>query len=94
MDRLRPAIQFEYAQRDQQGVGRHVVINGLHGFDAPCRAFPGKFADLDFRFGIDGNSQRVRVGRRLGTGGLDVVEDGVGFGNFFSGRALRTRRSR
>lgn len=94
MDRLGPAIQFEYAQRDQQGVGRHVVINGLHGFGTACLAVPGEFADFDFRFGIDGDSQRVRVGCRLGTGGLDVLEDRVGFGDFFSGRVLRTRRSR
>ncbi len=94
MNRRRATIQFEYAQRDQQGVGRHVVINGLHGLGAACLAVTGEFADLDFRFGIDGDSQRVRVGRRLGTGGLDVLEDRVGFGYFFSGRVLRTRRRR
>ena len=94
LNRLRAAIQFEDAQRDQHGIGRQVVIHGLDGFGAACLAVAGECADLDFRFGIDGDSQRVRVGRRLGTGGVDVVEDGVGFGNFFSGRVLRTRRSR
>ena len=94
LDRLRPAIQFEDAQRDQQSVGRHVVIDGLQGFGAACLAVAGEFADLDFRFRIDGDSQRVRVGCRLDPSGLDVLEDRVGFGNFFSGRALRTRRSR
>jgi hypothetical protein len=70
------------------------VIDGLHGLGAACLAMAGEVADLDFRFGIEGDSQRVRVGRGLGTGVLDVVEDRVGFGNFFSGRVLRTRRSR
>jgi hypothetical protein len=70
------------------------VIQGLHGLGTACLAVAGEFADLDFRFGIDGDSQRVWVGYRLGTGGLDVLEDRVGFGNFFSGLVLRTRRSR
>jgi hypothetical protein len=56
MDRFRPAIQFEYAQRNQQGIGRHVVINGLHGFGAACLAVAAEFADFDFRLGIDGDS--------------------------------------
>ena len=70
------------------------MIDGLNGFGATCRAAAGEVADLDFRLGIDGDSQRVRSGRRLGTGGMDVVEDRVGFGEFFWGRVLRTRRSR
>ena len=94
MDRLCPAIQFEDAQRDQQGVGRHIVIDSLQSFGTACLAVAGEFADLDFRFGIDGDSQRVRVGCRLAPSGLDVLKDRVGFGNFFSGRALRTRRRR
>jgi hypothetical protein len=70
------------------------MIDGLDGVGAAGRARAGEGADLNFRFGIDGNSQRVRVGRRRDPGGLDVVEDGVGLGDFFSGRALRTRRRR
>jgi hypothetical protein len=70
------------------------VIEGFHRFDAACLAAAGEVADFDFRLGIDGDSERVRIGRRLGTGGVDVLENRVGFGNFFSGRVLRTRRSR
>ena len=70
------------------------MIDGFHGFGAAGLAVAGELADLDFGFGIEGDSQRIRVGRRLGPGGLDVLEDGIGLGNFFSGRVLRTRRSR
>ena len=94
MDRLRAAIQFKDAQRDQQGFGRHVVIDDLHGFEAARRAAAGEVADLDFRLGINGDSQRIGVGCRFGTGVLDVLENGIRFGNFFSGLVLRTRRRR
>jgi len=94
LDRFRPAIQFEDAKRDQQSLGRHVVIDGLHRFGTTCLAAAGEFADLNFRLGVDRDSQRVRSGRCLGTGRCDVLEDRVGFGNFFSGRVLRTRRRR
>ena len=94
LDRYRPAIHLEYAERDQEGFGRHVMIEGLYRRRPACLAAPAKSADLDFRLGVDGDSQGVGVVRRAPAGFLDVVEDGVGLGNFFSGRALRTRRSR
>jgi hypothetical protein len=70
------------------------VIEGLQGCGAACRTTTGEGADFDFRLGIDGDPQRFRVVRGFDAGSVDVVEDGVGFGNFFSGRAFRTRRSR
>jgi len=94
LDRHRAAIQLQHAQRNQQGVGRQVVIEGLHGFGAAGLTATGELADFDFRLGIEGDSQRVRFVRSPGTGGLDVLEDRVGFGNFFSGRVFKTRRSR
>jgi hypothetical protein len=88
MDRLRPAIQFEDAQRHQQGFGRHVVIDGLHRLGAPRLAVTREFADLDLGLGVDGDSQPVGIGRRLVAGALDVSEDRVGLGDFFSGRVF------
>lgn len=70
------------------------MIDRLDGFRAAYPTATGEVADFDFCFGIDGDSQRVGIVRRQGAGGLDIVEDGVGFGDFFSGRAFRTRRSR
>jgi hypothetical protein len=94
MDRLSATIQLEYAERDQDGIGRHVVIDRLHRFGTAGLTVPREVANLDLRLGVDGDSQRVRVFRRLDSGRLDVCEDRIGLGNFFSGRAFRTRRSR
>jgi len=94
LDRHRAAMQFEYAKRDQQGVGRHIMIESLDRLRSPCQALTGEGADFDFGFGIDGDAERVRLARRQDTDALDVLEDRVGFGNFFSGRVFKTRRSR
>jgi hypothetical protein len=63
MDRHIPAIQLEHAKWNQQGVRGHVVIEGFHGFGPACLTVTGEFADFDLRFGIEGNSQGVRVVR-------------------------------
>ena len=94
VDRDRAAIQFEDAERNQNGLGRHVVIEGFQRFGRTRFTAAGERADLDFGLGIAGDPQRVRLGRRPGAGALDALEDGVGFGDFFSGRAFKTRRSR
>ena len=94
MDRHGTTIQLQHAKRYQQSVGRHVVIEGFQGFTATCLTAPGEVADFDFRLGIEGDSQGVWFAGGSNAGILDVLEDRVGFGDFFSGRVLRTRRSR
>jgi hypothetical protein len=87
-------MDLKDTEGDQYGLRRHVVIDGLYSGLPTCVTTTGEVADLDLRFGVDGDPQRVRVGGRSGTGGSDVLEDGVGFGDLFSGRAFNTRRSR
>ena len=94
VDRPLAATCLQHSQRDQRGLGRHVVVERLHRLGPACPAAAAEFADFDFRLGIEGDPQRFRVARGPGPGGVDVGEDRVGLGNFFSGRALRTRRSR
>ena len=88
------AIEFEYAEGDQQSLGGHVVIERGHRFGSAGLAAPRKFVDFDFGLGIEGNPQGVRLVRGAAAGFAEVLEDGVGFGNFFSGRAFWTRRRR
>ena len=75
-------------------VGMHVVIGRSHGLLAASHATSRKLPDLNLGLGIQGNPKRSRLLGRLRVNVLQVLEDRVGFGNFFSGRALRTRRSR
>ena len=76
-------IDFENAGRDEQRVGMHVVIEGRHGFLAARDAAARKLADLHLGLGIQGNTQRFRLLGGFRVNLLQVVEDGVGLGNFF-----------
>ena len=88
VDRHRPAVHLQNPERDQDGPGSHVVVERLHRFRRPALAAAGEVAHLHLRLGVDGDPQRVRVGRGLGAGLLDVGEDGVGLGDLFCGRAF------
>ena len=94
MDFRPAAAQFQDAERDEQGVRGHVVVEGLGGFARARPAAAGEISDLDLGLGVEGDPQGVRVGRRPRPGLPEAVEDGVGLGDFFSGRASRTGRRR
>ena len=94
VDLLRPAVQFENSERNQKGVGRHVVIERPDRSGSAGFAASGEVADFDLGLGVDGDPQGVGVGRCPGAGFADVFEDRVGLGDFFSGRVLSTRRRR
>ena len=94
VDLLRPAVQFENSERDQEGLGRQVVIERPDRSGSAGFAASGEVADLDLGLGVDGDPQGVGGGRCPGAGFPDVLEDRVGLGDFFSGRALSTRRRR
>jgi hypothetical protein len=72
----------------------HVVIGRTYRFLPPGHATPREGADLHFGLGIDRDAQRFRVLRGVRVDLPQVLEDGVGFGNFFLGSVLRTRRNR
>lgn len=61
------------------------MIESLDGFFPARVAAAGKVTDLDVGLGINGDSQRVRLGRTLLAGRVDVGKDRVNFGNFFRG---------
>jgi hypothetical protein len=79
---------------DEDRLGRHVMIQSLDRLSGTQTPPSGEVADLDFGLCIDGNPQGFRVCRGPIVGCVDVFEDGVGFGDFFSGRVFRTRLSR
>jgi hypothetical protein len=70
------------------------VVEGFDRLGPAGFAAAGEFADLDLGLGVEGDPQGVGLGGRPGAGVPDVLEDRVGLGNFFSGRAFWTRRSR
>lgn len=85
-------VDFENAGRGKHRVGMHVVIECRHGFLTARVAAARKRADLHLGLGVQGNSQRLRLLGDFRVNLLQVVEDGVGLGNFFRGLVLRTRR--
>lgn len=84
VDRHGPAVQFQDAERHQDRLRPHVVVEHLHRLRPAGLAATGEVADRHRRLGIDGDPQRVRVGRGVGSGLVDVGEDGVGLGHLFA----------
>ena len=77
---------------DVSSVRMQIVIGGTHrGFSAR-QAAPREGADLHFGLGIERNPQRFGFAGPSSVGLVEVVEDGVGFGDFFWGAVFRTRR--
>jgi hypothetical protein len=85
-------VDFENAGRGEHRVGMHVVIERRHGLLAASDAASRKLADLHLGLGVQGNTQRLWLLGDFRVNLLQVVEDGVGLGNFFGGLVLRTRR--
>ena len=74
---------FQNAGRREHGVGMHVVIDGPHRFRTAGHAAAREFADLYFGLGIERDPERFRLTGGLSVNVPQVVEDGVGLGNFF-----------
>lgn len=83
---------FQNAGRREHRVGMHVVIGRRHMLVAASDAASREFADFYLGLGVQGNMQRVRLMVGLRVNVLQVIEDGVGLGDFFWGLLLRTRR--
>ena len=68
------------------------MIQSLLSLAASAHPSPRKVTYLDFGLGIKRDSQCFGVFRTLDVDFLEIVENGVGFGNLFLGWVLRTRR--
>ena len=64
-------------------VGMHVVIGRSCGLFAAGHAPTRKLADLHLGLGVHGNARRFWFLRGLCVDLLQVLEEGVGLGNFF-----------
>jgi len=61
----------------------HIVVGSRHRQSTPCHTPAGEGADLYLRFGVEGDAQCFWVLRGLRVNVLEVLEDGIGFGDFF-----------
>jgi len=85
-------VDFQNAGRREHGFGMHVMIQGRHGLWATRNTASRKLADLHLGLGVQGKAQRLRMLGGYRVNMLQVIEDSIGFGNFFWTLVLRTRR--
>jgi hypothetical protein len=61
----------------------HVVVGGTYGLAPAGHATPRKLADLHLGFGVERDAERGGFLRNLDVNLLQVLEDGIGFGDLF-----------
>ena len=76
-------FHLQDARRSKHRVGMHIVVGRANGFGATSLAPTREIADLHLGFGVEGDAERFRVVCGLRVDVLQMVEDGVGGGDFF-----------
>ena len=94
LDFLLAPCHFQHAEWPQHRHRLRVVVACLQRRFPACPPTTRERPDGDFGLPVDRDSQAGRVVPCSFAGGVDVVEDRVGLGNLFLGRALITGRNR
>jgi hypothetical protein len=76
-------IDLQNAGRRKHGLRMHVMIGGAHGLLPAGHSTTRELAELYFGLGIERDPQGIGILRGLRMHLPQVVEDGVGLGNFF-----------
>ena len=77
------AVDLQNTSRRDQSVGMHIMVSGTHRCLPTGHSTTRELADLHLGFGVDRDAERFRVRCGLKVDLPQVVEDGVGFANFF-----------